>query len=196
MSGFLDNYETANDTIIRFRKEYPTGRVVTSIEDAQLDKGWVLVKSEVYREYEDVHPSAVDFAYGNVATYPSNMKKWFVEDTTTSSIARCIKLLTPSAHGRASRENMERVEFETTPSKSDDDLWATLEISQTESETGTQALGSVITLVKDSFNPPQKPHCKHGEMRHNKSKPDAAKQWAGYFCSEKDRNSQCPPVWL
>jgi hypothetical protein len=51
----------------------------------------------------------VDYAYGNVAFYPENMKKWFVEDSVTSSIARAIKLLTPS-ESRPSFEDMQRVE--------------------------------------------------------------------------------------
>jgi hypothetical protein len=197
MSGFLDNYETANDTIIRFRKEHPTGRIVTSIHDAELDKGWVLVKAEVFREFEDHVPSAVDFAYGNVATYPQNMKKWFVEDTVTSCISRAIKLLSPSAT-RPSREDMARVEYEATPSKSEDDLWATLTITKSETDTGTEPLGNVITLVKEQLDqsPAQIPYCKHGEMRLTHSKPDAAKKWSGYFCRAKERNDQCVPVWL
>ena len=197
MSGFLDNYETANDTIIRFRREYPTGRIVTSIHDAELDKGWVLVKAEIFREFEDHVPSAVDFAYGNVATYPQNMKKWFVEDTVTSCISRAIKLLSPSAT-RPSREDMARVEYEATPSKSEDDLWASLTITKSETDTGTEPLGNVITLVKEAIehSPAQIPYCKHGEMRLTHSKPDAAKKWSGYFCRAKERNDQCVPVWL
>jgi hypothetical protein len=106
--SFLEGYELANDTIIRFRKEYPSGRIITSIHDAELKEGWVLVKAEIFREFEDHVPSATDFAYGNVATYPQNMKKWFVEDTVTSCISRAIKLLSPSA-ARPSREDMARV---------------------------------------------------------------------------------------
>ena len=198
MSNFLEGYELANDTIIRFRKEFPFGRIVTSIEARDLDKGYVLIKAEVYREFEDNVPSSVDFAYGNVATYPASMKKWFVEDTTTSAIARAIKLLSPTT-ARPSREDMARVEYEPTPSKDENDLWATLTVSQTETETGTQALGSVMTLVKNEIEPRSastKPFCKHGEMNFVKSKPESAKQWSGYFCSQKERSNQCTPVWL
>jgi hypothetical protein len=198
MSNFLEGYELANDTIIRFRKEFPSGRVVTDIVARDLDKGYVLVKAEIFREFEDQVPSAVDFAYGNVATYPASMKKWFVEDTTTSAIARAIKLLSPTT-ARPSREDMARVEYEPTPSKDESDLWATLTVSQTEIETGTQSLGNVMTLVKNEIEPRSastKPFCKHGEMNFVKSKPDSAKQWSGYFCTQKERSNQCTPVWL
>ena len=193
--SFLENYESANDTIIRFRKEHPTGRVVTSIQESGLDKGWVLVKAEIFREYEDTVPSAVDFAYGNVATYPQNMKKWFVEDTVTSCIARAIKLLSPSAT-RPSREDMARVEYEATPSKADDDLWATLTVTTSEATSGAEPVGNLLTLVKEDATPQRNPFCTHGEMRLNKSKPGAAKAWSGFFCPAKDRDSQCTPIWL
>jgi len=193
--SFLENYESANDTIIRFRKEHPTGRVVTSIQESGLDKGWVLVKAEIFREYEDTVPSAVDFAYGNVATYPQNMKKWFVEDTVTSCIARAIKLLSPSAT-RPSREDMARVEYEATPSKADDNLWATLTVTTSEAATGAEAVGNLLTLVKEDAAPQRNPFCTHGEMRLNKSKLGAAKAWSGFFCPAKDRDAQCTPIWL
>jgi len=195
MSNFLENYETANDTIIRFRKENVTGRIVTHVQDSDLAAGWILVRAEIYREYEDTVPSAVDFAYGNVATYPQNMKKWFVEDTVTSCIARAIKLLSPSTT-RPSREDMARVEYEATPSKDETDLWATLTVKQTEIETGTEHIGSVLTLVKEEMTPPQGPHCKHGYMEEKKGVGKTGKPYQGYVCPSKNRDDQCKPVWL
>ena len=195
MSNFLDNYETANDTIIRFRKEYPTGRIVTHIQEVNLAAGTILIRAEIFREFEDTVPSAVDIAYGNVATLPQNMKKWFVEDCSTSAISRAIKLLSPSAT-RPSREDMARVEYEATPSKAEDDLWATLTVTKTEAATGAEAVGNLLTLVKEDATPQRNPFCSHGEMRLNKSKPGAAKAWSGFFCPAKDRDSQCTPIWL
>lgn len=195
MSSFLDNYETANDTIIRFRKEYPTGRIVTHIQEVNLAAGTILIRAEIFREYEDTVPSAVDIAYGNVATLPQNMKKWFVEDCSTSAISRAIKLLSPSTT-RPSREDMARVEYEPTPSKESDDLWATLTVTKSEAATGAEAVGNLLTLVKEDAAPQRNPFCSHGEMRLNKSKPGAAKVWSGFFCPAKDRDSQCTPIWL
>ena len=195
MSNFLDNYETANDTIIRFRKEYPTGRIVTHIQEVNLAAGTILIRAEIFREYEDTVPSAVDIAYGNVATLPQNMKKWFVEDTVTSCIARAIKLLSPSTT-RPSREDMARVEYEATPSKDETDLWATLTVKQTEIETGTEHIGSVLTLVKEEMTPPQGPHCKHGYMEEKKGIGKTGKPYQGYVCPSKNRDDQCKPVWL
>ena len=195
MSNFLDNYETANDTIIRFRKEYPTGRIVTHIQEVNLAAGTILIRAEIFREYEDTVPSAVDIAYGNVATLPQNMKKWFVEDCSTSAISRAIKLLSPSTT-RPSREDMARVEYEATPSKDESDLWATLTVKQTEIETGTEHIGSVLTLVKEEMTPPQGPHCKHGYMEEKKGVGKTGKPYQGYVCPSKNRDDQCKHVWL
>jgi len=197
VSGFLDNYELANDTIKRFRHEFPSGRIVALIEDANLSEGWILFKAEIYREFEDAVPSAVDYAYGNVATYPANMKKWFVEDTCTSCISRAIKLLSPT-EARASREDMARVEFEPTPTT---DLWGTLTVKQTEIETGTEHVGKVIAMVKEKLDEPATPQpnpfCKHGEMLFKSGKSaKTGNPYQGYTCISKNRDDQCKPVWL
>jgi hypothetical protein len=197
MSGFLDNYELANDTIIRFRKEHPTGRIVTEPIEYDFAAGWVVFKALIYREYEDQLPSAVSTANGNVAFYPANMKKWYVEDTETSAIARAIKLLSPTT-SRPSREDMARVEYEPTPSE---DLWATLTVSQTELETGTKHVGNVIAMVKDKLDaspvPQQNPHCKHGEMLYKTgTSAKTGNPYTGYTCTSKNREDQCKPVWL
>ena len=197
MSGFLDNYELANDTIKRFRHEFPSGRIVALIEDANLSEGWILFKAEIYREFEDAVPSAVDYAYGNVATYPANMKKWFVEDTSTSCISRAIKLLSPT-ETRASREDMARVEYEPTPTN---DLWATLTVKQTEIETGTEHVGNVIAMVKEKLDEPATPQpnpfCKHGEMLFKSgTSAKTGNPYQGYTCISKNRDDQCKPVWL
>jgi hypothetical protein len=201
MSDFLKDYEGANDTVIRFRKEFPSGRIFTHIDPTQssLKDGYVTFIASVFREYEDQLPSATSTAYGNVALYPANMKKWFVEDTETSAVARAIKLLSPSAN-RPSREDMARVEYEATPSKDEDDLWATLTVKQTELETGTQSLGSVLTLVKEQVElaaPPQTPVCKHGHMLFKSgTSAKTGKPYEGYTCPSSNRDDQCKAVWL
>jgi hypothetical protein len=195
--SFLDGYELANDTIIRFRKEYPSGRIITAVEQAGLAEGWVLVRAEIFREYEDAVPSAIDYAYGNVATYPQNMKKWFVEDTVTSCISRAIKLLSPTT-ARASREDMARVEFESTPKEKDRDPWATLTITQTAKETGTTALTTAVKEISTQLGGQlvaETPRCAHGTMIWKQAAEGSPKNWGGYFCTEKTKATQCNPYW-
>lgn len=195
--SFLDGYELANDTIIRFRKEFPSGRIITSVEKEDLAAGWILVKSEIFREFEDGVPSAVDYAYGNVATYPQNMKKWFVEDTVTSCISRAIKLLSPTT-ARASREDMARVEFEATPKQNEPDPWATLTITQTAKETGTTSLNTAMKEIGAQLGGElvaETPRCAHGTMIWKQAAAGSPKNWGGYFCTEKTKATQCSPYW-
>jgi hypothetical protein len=188
----LDTYEDVNARITRFRSEFPSGRLVAVIEDKDLTAGWVLVRAEAYKEYEDVMPSAVDYAYGNVASLTANMRKWLVEDTSTSAIGRVIGLLSPSAGGRPTKQDMERVEsLPTTP-----DLWATV---QTAKETGTTVLSTAVQEIQGQLGGElvaAAPRCAHGTMVFAEgTAKSTGKPWAAYKCTERVRANQCNPQW-
>jgi hypothetical protein len=189
--GFLDNYEDVNARIKRFRTEFVSGRLIATIEHLDIQAGTILVKAEAYREFEDTVPSAVDYAFGNVSTYPNNMKKWFIEDTITSAYGRVIGLLTPSLEhsSRPTVQDMQKVE--TLPA--DSDPWSTKAaiedmptMATAVAEIGTQLGGE---LVKE---PPQ---CSHGHMVWKQSHDGAPKSWGGYFCTERTKATQCTPRW-
>jgi hypothetical protein len=189
--SFLDNYEDVNARITRFRSEFPSGRLITIIEDKDLTAGWVLIRAEAYREFEDAVPSAVDYAYGNVASLTQNMKKWLIEDTSTSAIGRCIGLLTPSPAGRPTRQDMERVE--TLPAASDP--WATVKIAQ---DTGTTALTTAMKEIGAQLGGElvaEPARCAHGTMIWKQAAAGSPKNWGGYFCTQKTKATQCTPYW-
>ena len=189
--SFLDNYEDVNARIIRFRSEFPSGRLIAVIEDKDLNAGWVLVRAEAYREFEDTVPSAVDYAYGNVASLTQNMKKWLIEDTSTSAIGRCIGLLSPSPAGRPTRQDMERVE--TLPATSDP--WTTVKVA---TDTGTTALTTAMAEIGSQLGGElvaASPRCAHGSMIWKQAAAGSPKNWGGYFCTEKTKATQCPPYW-
>ena len=189
--GFLDNYEDVNARIKRFRSEFPSGRLIAFIEDIDIIKGTILVKAEAYREYEDTVPSAVDYAFGNVSTYPNNMKKWFIEDTITSAYGRVIGLLTPSLEhsSRPTVQDMQKVE--TLPA--DPDPWSTKAAIE-DMPTMATAVADISTqlggeLVKEA------PQCSHGHMVWKQAHEGAPKNWGGYFCTERTKATQCTPNW-
>lgn len=189
--GFLDNYEDVNARIKRFRAEYPTGRLIAYIEDIDVLKGTVLVKAEAYREYEDAVPSAVDYAFGNVATYPNNMKKWFIEDTVSSAYGRVIGLLTPSLefNSRPTKQDMEKVE--TLPT--DSDPWSTKAAIE-----DMPTMASAIGEIEQSLGGAQvaaAPRCSHGTMIWKQAATGSPKNWGGYFCTERTKATQCAPNW-
>jgi len=188
--GFLDNYEDVNSRIKRFRSEFPSGRLVAYIEDIDIIKGTILVKAEAYREYEDTVPSAVDYAFGNVSTYPNNMKKWFIEDTITSAYGRVIGLLTPSEHARPTVQDMQKVE--TLPA--DSDPWST----KASIEDMATMASSVLEIAKELGGElvAEAPRCSHGTMVWAEGTAKATgKPWAAYKCTERVRANQCNPYW-
>jgi hypothetical protein len=188
--SFLDNYEDVNARIKRFRSEYPSGRLIAFIDSFDVEKGTILVRAEAYREFEDTVPSAVDYAFGNVNTYPQNMRKWMVEDTVTSAFGRCIGLLTPSDGGRPTRQDMEKVE--TLPASADP--WST----KASIEDMATMASAVLEIGKELGGElvAEAPRCSHGTMiwaEGTSSK--TGKPWAAYKCTEKNRANQCNPYW-
>lgn len=190
MANFLENYETANATIKRFWGEFANGRINPIIDDKDLLKGYIFVKTEIYRDHNDSLPAVVDYAYGNVAFYPENMKKWFVEDTVTSSISRAIKLLSPSEN-RPSYEDMERVEkLAAVPyPKSLDNVYIPSEIKHV-GEALEELAEQIVT------GQPGDKECQHGFMiRKEGISPKTGKPYKGWTCPSKNRDFQCKAVW-
>jgi len=187
--GFLDNYEDVASRIVRFWETHPSGRIETNIIDFNAEKGYIFVQCQVFREYEDEKPSATDYAFGNVATYNVQMKKFFAEDTVTSAIGRAIGLLL-GVDKRPTRQDMEKVEtidVKVVASTSDDyDPWAnSLAVKASIDNIAAQLGGELI---------PQAPQCEHGHRVWREGEKNG-KAWGGYMCVEKSKAAQCPPVW-
>ena len=187
--GFMDNYEDVNSRIKRFRAEFPSGRLIAFIEDIDLDKGTILVRAEAYREYEDAVPSAVDYAFGNVATLPQNMKKWFIEDCLTSAYGRVIGLLTPSEHARPTSQDMAKVEAAYA-----NDPWATAAAKE-----GIPTMATAMAEIQEQLGGelmPEPPRCPHGTMVWAEgTSAKNGKAWGAYRCTEKNKATQCSPLW-
>lgn len=190
--GFMDNYEDVNSRIKRFRAEFPSGRLVAYIEDLDLAKGTILVKAEAYREYEDTVPSAVDYAFGNVATLPQNMKKWFIEDCFTSAYGRVIGLLTPSDGGRPTAQDMQKVEA--SYANTEPDPWATAAAKE-----GIPTMATAIAEIQKGLGgelPAEPPRCPHGTMVWAEgTSAKTGKAWGAYRCTERNKATQCDPQW-
>jgi hypothetical protein len=190
--GFLDNYEDVNARIKRFRAEFPSGRLVAYIESFDIEKGTILVRAEAYREYEDTLPSAIDYAFGNVATYPQNMRKWMVEDTITSAYGRCIGLLTPSLEHSSRPTAQDMLKVETL--QADSDPWST-KASIEDMTTMATAVLDISTQLGGELVA-ETPRCSHGTMIFAEGVARATgKPWAAYKCTERIRANQCNPVW-
>ena len=206
--SFLDNYEDVAARIARLWATHPTARVQTNIVDFNAEKGYVLIQAQIFREYEDHNPSATDYAFGNVATYNVNMKKFFVEDTVTSAIGRAIGLLL-GADKRPTRQDMEKVETisaKVANSTADDyDPWTTkfgdvpsYKTAEEAEQSGIPSLGSSMNEIAKQLSGEliaEAPRCAHGNMVWKQAKDGAPKNWGGYFCTERTKATQCVPNW-
>ena len=206
--SFLDNYEDVAARIARLWATHPTARVQTNIVDFNAEKGYVLIQAQIFREYEDVNPSATDYAFGNVATYNVNMKKFFVEDTVTSAIGRAIGLLL-GADKRPTRQDMEKVETvsaKVANSTADDyDPWTkkfgevpSYKTAEEAEQSGIPSLGSSMDEIKKQLGGElvaEAPQCSHGHRIWKQAHEGAPKNWGGYFCTERTKATQCAPNW-
>lgn len=206
--SFLDNYEDVAARIARLWITHPTARVQTNIIDFNAEKGYVLIQAQIFREYEDLNPSATDYAFGNVATYNVNMKKFFVEDTVTSAIGRAIGLLLGSDK-RPTRQDMEKVETLSAKVANSTataiDPWETkfgdIPSYKTAGEaelSGIPSFGSSMDEIAKQLGGEiiaEAPQCKHGHMIWKQAHEGAPKNWGGYFCTERTKATQCSPNW-
>jgi hypothetical protein len=206
--GFLDNYEDVAARIARLWATHPTARVQTNIVEFNAEKGFVLIQAQIFREYEDLSPSATDYAFGNVATYNVQMKKFFVEDTVTSAIGRAIGLLL-GADKRPTRQDMEKVETLSTKTansaNSDVDLWVTTygevpsyKTAEEAELSGVPSFGSSVDEIKKQLGGElvkEAPQCVHGHrIWRTGTSSKTGKDWANYSCVERKPN-QCEPLW-
>jgi hypothetical protein len=189
MSNFLEGYEDVNARIIRVRSEYPTLRLVAYIEDIDITKGYILVRAEAYKTYEDEKPSAVDYAFEMRSDRGVNLHFW-VENAITSAYGRVIGLLTPGGIARSTKQDMEKVEALSAKDVApvSDDLWATTASILTSIEAVKNELGG--TLLQG------KPECKHGvRVWKTGTSAKTGREWGNYSCIEKSKATQCEPVW-
>jgi hypothetical protein len=208
MAGFLDNYEDVATRIKRFWETHPSGRIENNIVEFNAEKGFILVQTLIFKEYEDEKPSAIDYAFGNVATYNVQMKKFFVEDTVTSSIGRCIGLLL-GTDKRPTLQDMQKVETissSVAKSTADDyDPWTkkfgdvpSYKTAAEAEQSGIPSLGSSMDEIAKTLGGQlieEAPQCSHGHRIWKQAHEGAPKNWGGYFCTERTKATQCAPAW-
>ena len=189
MSNFLEGYEDVNARIIRARAEFPSLRLIAYIEDIDITKGYVLIRAEAYKNYEDEKPSAVDYAFEMRADSGVNKNFW-IENCSTSAYGRVLGLLTPGGIARSTRQDMEKVEAlnarDVAPAS--EDLWATTPTIAASIEAVKNELGGIYLQGK--------PECKHGaRVWRTGTSAKTGKEWGNYSCIEKSKATQCEPVW-
>jgi len=193
----LDDYEDVAARVLRFQKAYPEGRIVTDVIQFNPEKGIVLISAQIYRNSTDTLPAAVDYAFGDAATYNSGMRKWYVEDTSSSAIGRSLSLVLETAK-KPTKQNMQRVNEQKVEKPVEKDYWTTPFGEQDEfikqvpapatMEAAVNTVADILGTDKD------KPHCPHGLMKWNTGVTKTGKPWGHFKCSgaANGENDRCP----
>jgi hypothetical protein len=206
MAFNLEDYEDVATLNKWFIANYPMGRSDISVISHDAEKGYILVQATLWRDATDPSPAVSNIAFGSRETYIPNMKKFYVEDTATSSLGRAIILLKGSDK-TATKDDMKKVEAN--PSFKDK-----LESRQNMyGKPGTKS-AQIETILRDSFaadkkepepvawsvgdvvaeigasTPNEPPACQHGHiLKEGISK--GGKPYYGYVCKAK----QCDAKW-
>ncbi len=207
----LEDYETVAQRVIRFQKLHLGGRIVTEVVKLDPERAEVLVKASVYREHEDTEPAGVDYAFGIASTYPTSMRKFYVEDTITSAVGRALSLVLET-NQKPTREDMQKVKQheevktlvqqtkakmaktseEYVPVPVPSDAWTVYPAEP------TQTIEQAVEMVKDVLGgTPTDESCKHGARVWKTGTSKAGKPWGHWRCPEfgHPMNDPCEPIW-
>ena len=114
MANFnLNDYETVDERLRRFKKDWPDSQIVTELVDQVGNVGatrWV-VKTSIWRERHDGRPDATGYAFEVDGSGMANNTS-ALENCETSSTGRALGNLGYSGNKRATREEMEKVQRE------------------------------------------------------------------------------------
>lgn len=104
----IQDYVTVAERIEKFYERFPEGRIVTHIVEHDAERGFILMRAEIYRHPDDAQPSASGHAYEyRDAGYVQ--KTSYIEVGETSAVGRALALCGFEVkRGIASREEMEK----------------------------------------------------------------------------------------
>jgi len=204
MAFNLEDYEDVATLNKWFINNYPSGRSDISVISHDAEKGYILVQATLWRDSKDEQPAVSNIAFGSRDTYIQNMRKFYCEDTATSSLGRAIILLKGSDK-TATKDDMKKVE--SNPSfkeklESKQNLYgksgrsAAIETALRSSFEADKDVAPVAWTVGDVVDqigasiPNEPPACDHGHiLKEGISK--GGKPYRGYVCKAK----QCEPKW-
>jgi hypothetical protein len=202
----LEDYEDVAARVLRFQKAYPEGRIVTDVIQFNPEKEFVLICAQVYRNAGDTLPAGVDYAFGLASTYNASMRKFYVEDTSSSAIGRALSLVLETQK-KPTKQDMAKVVTPkpVKPAVQDvvpdsQDYWTT-PVGQYNKVvdapvTLEKAMANVASII-GTAEAQESPSCKHGAMRWREGEKNG-KAWGGYQCAHMNAGgvkSDCPPVW-
>jgi hypothetical protein len=108
-AGAFQDYVTVAERIEKFYERYPEGRIITHIVEHDAERGFILMRAEVYRNADDAEPVATGHAY-ELKTEGYVQRTSYIEVGETSAVGRALAMAGFEVRrGIASREEMEKV---------------------------------------------------------------------------------------
>ena len=107
----LENYETVEDRLKKFWKDYPKGRIQTEILHITTDGQCVTIQASIYKNEEDARPVSTGIAQETKGQGGfANADAW-MENAETSALGRSLSnwIYQGSGKPRPSREEMSKV---------------------------------------------------------------------------------------
>jgi len=201
LMGFnLDDYEDVATLNKWFIANFPSGRSDISVISHDPVNGYILVQATLWRDSKDEQPAVSNIAFGSRETYMANMKKWYVEDTASSSLGRAIILLKVS-NKTATKDDMRKVESEPIKNiygKSGNSQLIEMALRKSfaddakpASEPTTWSVGDVAEALSTK---PKQQECIHGLMILKEGTAKTGKPYYGYVCSAP-KGEQCDAKW-
>ena len=205
MAFDLSKYETVDQRLEKFWKEYPDGRIETNLEVITEDR--CVIKCYLYKTYLDGVPFATGIAEERLTTSHIN-KTSFVENCESSSIGRALHNGGISKHSegkpRPTREEMEKVARIENDAKADvitiapTDSWETF--TATMPETVKPSVNAVVQLLQEELGAEEVPQCKHGNRIKKQGTAKSGKPYLGWVCAQTGSRGavQTPPceaIW-
>ena len=115
----LNNYETVEDRLKKFWKDFPNGRLDTQVIHITEDGTCVTIRSEIFKDMEDARPVSTGIAQETKGQGGfANADAW-MENAETSSLGRALSNWNYQGTNkpRPSREEMSKVQVEKKPVK-------------------------------------------------------------------------------
>lgn len=191
MSHFLDNYETVEERLIKFWKEYPDGRIETELIEATTNR--FIVYSKIFRTEVDAKPWATGLAFETVSDRGVNATS-ALENAESSSIGRALANCGYAKRGaRPSKEEMAKVvqlkEERIIKIEKPGDPWTI------ESKPMPVNLDEALTDLNNGIKPEEIPSCKHGVRKVLQGVGKTNRPYYGYGCTQPKNEGQCDAIW-